>query len=203
MEESVLSKTIVKDLKVLAKTNFLSLYNADYINKGGKEKTWTIATRKSKEALEEQFFQGKEDKMDAVVILAYHKEEKKLVAIKQFRVPLNNYVYELPAGLIDNNDDIISTVERELKEETGLDVIEILKNTVKGQLFLSPGMTDESVTSVFCTCGGTISKAYMEEDEDIEPILLSQKEAQELLIKDVKFDIKCYIYLQEFSKSGK
>ena len=106
MEESVLSKTIVKDLKVLAKTNFLSLYNADYINKGGKEKTWTIATRKSKEALEEQFFQGKEDKMDAVVILAYHKEEKKLVAIKQFRVPLNNYVYELPAGLIDNNDDI-------------------------------------------------------------------------------------------------
>ena len=120
MEESVLSKTIVKDLKVLAKTNFLSLYNADYINKGGKEKTWTIATRKSKEALEEQFFQGKEDKMDAVVILAYHKEEKKLVAIKQFRVPLNNYVYELPAGLIDNNDDIISTVERELKEETGL-----------------------------------------------------------------------------------
>ena len=78
-----MSKTIVKDLKVLAKTNFLSLYNADYINKGGKEKTWTIATRKSKEALEEQFFQGKEDKMDAVVILAYHKEEKKLVAIRQ------------------------------------------------------------------------------------------------------------------------
>ena len=29
-----MSKTIVKDLKVLAKTNFLSLYNADYINKG-------------------------------------------------------------------------------------------------------------------------------------------------------------------------
>ena len=73
-----MSKTIVKDLKVLAKTNFLSLYNADYINKGGKEKTWTIATRKSKEALEEQFFQGKEDKMDAVVILAYHKEEKNI-----------------------------------------------------------------------------------------------------------------------------
>ena len=125
-----MSKTIVKDLKVLAKTNFLSLYNADYINKGGKEKTWTIATRKSKEALEEQFFQGKEDKMDAVVILAYHKEEKKLVAIKQFRVPLNNYVYELPAGLIDNNDDIISTVERELKEETGIKNVKVLNNNI-------------------------------------------------------------------------
>ena len=31
---------------------------------------------------------------------------------------------------------------------------------------------------------------------------IRQKEAKELLIKDVKFDIKCYIYLQEFAKSG-
>ena len=43
----------------------------------------------------------------------------------------------------------------------------------------------------------------MEEDEDIEPILLSQKEVQELLTKDVKFDIKCYIYLQQFARLGK
>ena len=73
-----MSKTIVKELKVLSKTKFLSLYNADYINRGGKEKTWTIASRKTKEALEDQFFNGKEDKVDAVVILAYHKDEKKL-----------------------------------------------------------------------------------------------------------------------------
>ncbi|MFY9533327.1 MAG: DNA mismatch repair protein MutT, partial [Clostridium sp.] len=66
-----------------------------------------------------------------------------------------------------------------------------------------PGMTDESVTSAFCTCSGTISKGYMEEDEDIEPILLSQKEVQELLEKDVKFDIKCYIYLNQFAMLGK
>ena len=53
-----MSKTIVKELKVLSKTKFLSLYNADYINRGGKEKTWTIASRKTKEALEDQFFNG-------------------------------------------------------------------------------------------------------------------------------------------------
>ena len=128
----------------------------------------------------------------------FHKEEEKIVVIRQFRVPINSYIYEMPAGLIDKGESPQTAITRELKEETGLDVIEILKNTVKGQLFLSPGMTDESVTSVFCTCGGTISKGYMEEDEDIEPILLSQKEVQELLTKDVKFDIKCYIYLQQF-----
>ena len=103
----------VKNIETLAETKFLSLYNANYTNKSGNEKTWTIATRKDKKTLEEQFFNGKEDKVDAVVILVYHMEKKKLVAIRQFRIPLNNYVYELPAGLIDNNDDFIQTVKRE------------------------------------------------------------------------------------------
>ena len=197
-----MSKTIVKDLKVLAKTNFLSLYNADYINKGGKEKTWTIATRKSKEALEEQFFQGKEDKMDAVVILAYHKEEKKLVAIRQFRVPLNYYVYELPAGLIDNNDDIISTVERELKEETGLKLEEVIENKIGNKLYLSPGMTDESVALVYCTCSGKISTENLEEDEDIETILLSKEDAIKILNSNERCDIKFFMALQSFIING-
>lgn len=192
----------INKLTTLAETKFLNLYNAEYSNKGGNIKNWIIASRKEKENLEGVYLNNKELQDDAVLIVPFHKEEEKIVVIRQFRVPINSYIYEMPAGLIDKRESPQTAITRELKEETGLDVIEILKNTVKGQLFLSPGMTDESVTSVFCTCGGTISKAYMEEDEDIEPILLSQKEAQELLIKDVKFDIKCYIYLQEFSKSG-
>ena len=192
----------INKLTTLAETKFLNLYNAEYSNKGGNIKNWIIASRKEKENLEGVYLNNKELQDDAVLIVPFHKEEEKIVVIRQFRVPINSYIYEMPAGLIDKGESPQTAITRELKEETGLDVIEILKNTVKGQLFLSPGMTDESVTSVFCTCGGTISKAYMDEDEDIEPILLSQKEAQELLIKDVKFDIKCYIYLQEFAKSG-
>ena len=192
----------INKLTTLAETKFLNLYNAEYSNKGGNVKNWIIASRKEKENLEGVYLNNKELQDDAVLIVPFHKEEEKIVVIRQFRVAINSYIYEMPAGLIDKGESPQTAITRELKEETGLDVIEILKNTVKGQLFLSPGMTDESVTSVFCTCGGTISKAYMEEDEDIEPILLSPKEAQELLIKDVKFDIKCYIYLQEFAKSG-
>ena len=195
-------KNKVQNLETLAQTKFLSLYNANYINKGGNKKTWTIATRKSKEALEDQFFNGKEDKVDAVVILAYHKDEKKLVAIKQFRMPINNYVYELPAGLIDNNDDIISTVKRELKEETGLNLLEINKKYSKGKTYLSPGMTDESVALVFCTCDGEISRDYLEANEDIETILVSQQEAEAILESDEKIDIKAFLMLQNFVLLG-
>lgn len=195
-------KNKVQNLETLAQTKFLSLYNANYINKGGNKKTWTIATRKSKEALEDQFFNGKEDKVDAVVILAYHKDEKKLVAIKQFRMPINNYVYELPAGLIDNNDDIISTVKRELKEETGLDLEEVIEDKIGQKLYLSPGMTDESVSLVYCTCSGKISDENLEEDEDIETILLSKEDAIKILNSGERCDIKFFMALQSFVQIG-
>lgn len=195
-------KNKVQNLETLAQTKFLSLYNANYINKAGKKKAWTIATRKSKEALEGQFFNGKEDKVDAVVILAYHKEERKLVAIKQFRIPINNYVYELPAGLIDNNDDIISTVKRELKEETGLDLEEVIKDKIGQKLYLSPGMTDESVSLVYCTCSGKISNENLEEDEDIETILLSKEDAIKILNSGERCDIKFFMALQSFIQMG-
>ena len=195
-------KNKVQNLETLAQTKFLSLYNANYINKGGNKKTWTIATRKSTEALEDQFFNGKEDKVDAVVILAYHKDEKKLVAIKQFRMPINNYVYELPAGLIDNNDDIISTVKRELKEETGLDLEEVIENKIGQKLYLSPGMTDESVSLVYCTCSGKISDENLEEDEDIETILLSKEDAIKILNSGERCDIKFFMALQSFVQIG-
>lgn len=192
----------VKNIETLAETKFLSLYNANYTNKSGNEKTWTIATRKDKKTLEEQFFNGKEDKVDAVVILAYHKNEKKLVAIRQFRIPLNNYVYELPAGLIDNNDDIIPTVKRELKEETGLDLEEVIEDKIGQKLYLSPGMTDESVSLVYCTCSGKISNENLEEDEDIETILLSKEDAIKILNSGERCDIKLFMALQSFIQMG-
>lgn len=195
-------KNKVQNLETLAQTRFLSMYNANYINKGGNKKTWTIATRKTKEELEDQFFNGKEDKVDAVVILAYHKDEKKLVAIRQFRIPLNNYVYELPAGLIDNNDDIISTVKRELKEETGLDLEEVFEDKMGQKLYLSPGMTDESVSLVYCTCSGEVSNENLEEDEDIETVLLSKEDAQNILNSNERFDIKFFMALQAFITLG-
>ena len=192
----------VKNIETLAETKFLSLYNANYTNKSGNEKTWTIATRKDKKTLEEQFFNGKEDKVDAVVILAYHKDKKKLVAIRQFRIPLNNYVYELPAGLIDNNDDIIPTVKRELKEETGLDLEEVIEDKIGQKLYLSPGMTDESVSLVYCTCSGKISNENLEEDEDIETILLSKDDAIKILNSGERCDIKFFMALQLFIQIG-
>ena len=191
----------IKEIKTLVETKFISLYDIKYLNKNNQEKSWTVASRKSKDILEGIYLENKKDKVDAVIICAYHKQQNKLVIIKEFRVPINKYIYELPAGLVDSDDDNFEeTVIRELKEETGLNVIEIKKDLSSNQVYLSPGMTDESAAFVYCICDGEVSKDYLEDDEDIEAILISQDEAKDILKNSsTPLDIRVYLALQSFA----
>lgn len=193
----------IKTLKLLAETKFLSLYDAEYENKAGKLKHWIIASRKKYDTLKKQCFEKQEDGLDAVVIAAFHETSLGIVMIKQYRVPLNEYVYELPAGLIDGNETIDDAVERELKEETGLTLIKINPQMGRDKAYLSPGMTDESAALVFCICEGDLSNGHLEEDEDIEAVIVSKEEAERLLKSKAKMDIKALMALQCFVKLGK
>ncbi|MFW2490552.1 NUDIX hydrolase [Clostridium chromiireducens] len=192
----------VTKVKPLVETRYLSLYEAEYENKIGNARTWTIASRKDNDTIQKQYFENKEDKTDGVIIAAYHKDKKKLVIIKQFRIPLNNYVYELTAGLIDPGEDARSTIGRELLEETGLTLVDVIKGKGSDKVYVSAGMTDESLAFVFCTCEGEISDEHLEDDECIEALLISQDEAKELIQSEEKFDIKCFLVLQSFALLG-
>lgn len=188
----------VKNIKTLSKTKYLSLYSADYTNKKGNLKNWIIASRKSLEDIENKFFNNEEDKIDAGVIIAKHVDEDKLVVIRQFRVPINDYVIELPAGLVDGSESFEEAVRRELKEETGLDLIEIDREATKEKVYISVGMTDESIALVKCTCNGVVSQENLEEDEDIEVVMLNKEEAKELINSNENIDVKALLVIQNF-----
>lgn len=197
-----MKKNKVTNITTLVETKFLKLYEAEYENKVGNTRTWTIASRKDKDTIQKHFFEKKEDNVDAVIIAAFHKEKKKLVIIKQFRIPINDYIYELTAGLIDPGEDAKSTISRELMEETGLKLVNIIENKGKEKVYVSPGMTDESLAFVYCICEGEISDEHLEDDECIEAILVSQEEAKKLIQSHEKFDIKCFLLLQSFALIG-
>lgn len=192
----------IKNIAPLAETKFLSLYEAEYINKKGNVKHWMIASRKNISTLKAQIFEGKEEKIDAVIIVAFHKDLRKLVLVRQYRVPINDFLYELPAGLIDGNEDVFTAAQRELYEETGLNLLSLDKTKKTLPIYVSGGMTDESIALVYCLCDGKASTQNLEEDEDLEVILVSQEEARSLLSKAIKIDVKTYLVLQSFAELG-
>jgi ADP-ribose pyrophosphatase len=104
---------------------------------GQAEKSWVMCSRKEK-PIEDAA------KADAVVIVPTIETDEgiRLVVTKEFRVPIWDFEYGFPAGLIDDGENMEQTVARELKEETGLELAKI--KHVSAPVFSSAGLTDES-----------------------------------------------------------
>ena len=75
----------------------------------------------------------------AVVILPWFADER-VCLIQNFRIAVNQTLWELPAGTLEPNEPPIDTAARELIEETGFAAgrLESL-----GNFFLSPGILNE------------------------------------------------------------
>ena len=179
----------IKGLKPLVETDFVSLYDVEYKNKKGQEKHWMVSSRKSKEELEKVYLENNEDKIDAVVICALHKAQNKLVLINQYRVPINKYIYELPAGLVDNNEDVETSVRRELKEETGYSAKNI---KLIHKFFTSAGFSNQKIY-IFLATGLNKGEPEFDEDEIIEKYEIDINEARNMVINNEIEDAKTAI----------
>ena len=64
-------------------------------------------------------------------------------------------------------------------------------------------MTDESVSLLSVECKGEPTNRFNEVSEDIETIMLTQKNAENILLdKTIKFDVKSWIILNTFASCG-
>jgi len=175
----------------------LNMFNITYLDANLHEKKWQIASRHS----HPKCATGKFDIPDAVVIVPFHTEKKQLVIIREFRVPLGDYQYGFPAGLVDDGETIFQSVERELKEETGLKVIRFIKNSPP--IYSSSGMTDESISMVYVECHGVPSSSENTSSEEIETIFVSPSEASALCQnKQIMCDVKTWLVLNTYAVSG-
>jgi len=139
---------------------------------------------------------------DAVVIVPFHTAENKLVVTREYRVPLADFEYGFPAGLVDEGETIEQAARRELKEETGLDVVRFVG--ISPPIYSSAGMTDESVAMVYVECKGKPSTARNTESELIEIELISRSQASRLCKNPaLKFDAKAWFVLSGFAEHGR
>ena len=62
----------------------------------------------------------------AVGVLAF-ESPKKIILVKQFRYPVGEFTYEIPAGKLSRGENPLACVRRELEEETGFRARKVTK----------------------------------------------------------------------------
>lgn len=184
----------IKEIKKLTNYKWLNLFAIDFIDASGKPNSWLMASRKNNPLAE------KAPRADAVVIVPWHTEERKLVLLHEFRVPINGRQYAFPAGLIDPGETVESTARRELKEETGLDLTEIVMTSPP--LNSSAGLTDEAINIVFAHCTGRPRNVSLRAEE-AETVLVSQAEALALMRDSANvFDVRAWLVMSGLALHG-
>jgi ADP-ribose pyrophosphatase len=182
-------------LKKLTDCSWINLFEVLFERKTNSERSWLMCSRKDNPIADVT--------PDAVVIIATVNRNggKRLVVTKEFRIPIWDYEYGFPAGLIDDGEDISETVRRELKEETGLDLVKITH--VSTPVYSSAGLTDESCLMVMVEAQGEVSDEWLEDSEDIEVLLLDVDGIEKLLSSGRKIAAKAWGTLYHYAEEGK
>jgi ADP-ribose pyrophosphatase len=148
-----------------------SLYSGPWISVFARDR-WAFATRRH-EPVEIVPL----DVADGAQIAA--TLDGKLVVIREFRLPLNRWIWSLPAGLIESGEDPRHTAIREFQEETGLT---LTIDHLSVPLATSAGLTDETIIMVFGHAAGEIAKnPGVDEHEKIEVHLLDRAGLREIM----------------------
>lgn len=184
----------------LSDNRFLNLFKLDALTDNGRSFDYFFVSRRKADNIK---LLTKDSAAEGVVIYPVLKEDTdKIVMIRQYRYPLDDYLYELPAGLIDDGETPDIAAVREMKEETGLD-FEVYRDgneAYRRPFFMGAGFTDESCNAVFGYASGTISRDDMEDTESIQVLIVDKPEAERIL-REEKVSIRAAYLLMNFLHS--
>lgn len=135
-------------------------------------KIFKIVQRQYEDKNQEKYIRDGVIKSNAVVIVAKDDDDN-IYFVRQTREIIGKETLELPAGLINDDEEPIETAKRELEEEVGVVAgnIEFL-----GDYYSSSGFTNERVYAFYAS-NLTLGHTNTDEDEEItsiEKIPLSQ-----------------------------
>ena len=139
---------------------FIDRYNVSYTTQDQRKKVYEIISRnKDLKTLEDLH----NPHTDGVVIIMTDAGGEKILLNKEFRMAVGECVYNFPAGLIDSGETPKEAAARELREETGLEIVEIADQLYDS--YSAIGFSNETNAVVICTAAGTFapSTSTMEE----------------------------------------
>ena len=127
------------------------------------------------------------------VVIIPVPEPGHVVLIRQYRYAVNKFLWELPAGSVDEGETPEQGARRECHEEIGL-----LPETIVrlAALYPTPGYCDEEM--IFFRASGLekpATQAHVDEDEDIEARTFELREAREMVRRGEIVDMKTVVAL--------
>lgn len=102
-------------------------------------------------------------------------DEPQVLLLRQYRYASGGYLYEIPAGRLDDGETPLDCAARELKEETGCSAGTIEPLT---SILTTPGFTDE-VIHLFMATDLTHGEPNREADEFVDLVVMRLSEALE------------------------
>lgn len=130
----------------------------------------------------------------ATIILAIH--DGKIIMEKQYRYAIGKYVYELPAGKLNEGELPLEGAIREFEEECGYHAIEMNE---LGYFYPAFSYSDE-VIHMFYTTKFEKTVQHFDEDESIELIELSLEEIEVMIASNEIFDAKTICTIHKYQQ---
>lgn len=176
---------------------FLNMYDLHYENKVGGRGLYHIASR-GKDVDSLKINTRKNNPEGVIIYSIFGEKHDRLVLVRQYRFSIDDYVYEFPAGLVDEGETYAQAGARELKEETGLDFEPLKVDEMFHKPFYTTiGMTDESCATVYGYAKGTVSRDGLEDNEELEVVLADRAEVVRIL-KEENVSMNCGYLMMHF-----
>ncbi len=122
---------------------------------------------------------------DSVAIVPLDAEGN-VILVRQYRKPAERTLLEVPAGSVEEGEDPVAAVRRELVEETGYTASQI---EPLASFYMTPGFCTE-LGHAFLATGLIPGKAHPDFDENIQVVRVPLKEVRDIIrrgdIQDVK-----------------
>lgn len=129
-------------------------------------------------------------------------EKDRILLVKQFRLPAEQYLWELPAGRLDPGEAALEAAKRELREETGY---KAQNWATLAEFWASPGYVAERM-HIFLATGLTEGQKEPMEDERIEVEWFSTDDVGRMIregqISDAKTMIGYFMYIEQARQRG-
>jgi ADP-ribose pyrophosphatase len=129
----------------------------------------------------------------ASVVIVPVPEPGHVILIRQFRYPVQRWLWELPAGTVDDGETPEAAAKRECHEEIALVPDTLVR---LASYYPTPGYCDEEM--VFFRASGlneTEELAAVDEDEDIEPKTFTIADARDMVRRGEITDMKTVVGL--------